>query len=59
MSSWRDDLAELSKRVDRAIAFIEEHQHTDGAHHKQWLLNQVYLILTDGTKGLEDEGIIP
>lgn len=43
----------------RAMEFIEDHAHTDGAHHKQWVLNQVLLILSDGARRLDDEGTAP
>lgn len=46
-------------RAAVAAALIEEYGDTDGAHHKQWLLNQVLLILTNGKDHLPDEGIAP
>ena len=52
-------MSTLNERVDRAIKLIDEYQYIDGAHHKQWLLNQVYLALTDGEDALEDKGIAP
>jgi hypothetical protein len=49
----------LDDQVWYAIKLIKEHEYTDGEHHKQWVLNQVLLLLTGGAEHLEDEGTIP
>jgi hypothetical protein len=46
-------------RIDHAVQLISKHGDTDGAHHKQWVLNQVMRELTAGAFGLEDEGTAP
>lgn len=50
---------DLQNQVEQAVELIKEHEYTDGAHHKQWVLGRVLMILTDGAVRLEDEGIIP
>lgn len=34
------------ERIDRALEVIAEHGGADGAHHKQWALDQVVRVLT-------------
>jgi hypothetical protein len=46
-------------RIERALKVIGNHASTDGAHHKQWVINQVVLALTAGALHLEDEGTPP
>jgi hypothetical protein len=52
----RDD---AERRIERALKVIARHPDTDGAHHKQWVINQVVLALTAGALHLEDEGAPP
>jgi hypothetical protein len=47
------------RRIERALKVIARHPDTDGAHHKQWVINQVVVALTAGTLHLEDEGTPP
>ena len=37
-------------RIKRALDLIGEYGQTDGAHHKQWVIDQVARILTGGTE---------
>ena len=37
----------LKLRLGRALAIIKDYGGTDGAHHKQWVLDQVVQALTD------------
>lgn len=48
-----------SERIAAAVDLIGRYGDTDGAHHKQWLLNRVLGILTNGAQSLEDEGVAP
>ena len=60
---------ELSRRITEAIMTIAEDGMTDGAHHKQWVLDQVVRKLFGGDPiqyrawrigvGEWDEGIAP
>ena len=50
---------EPERRIERALKVIGRHASTDGAHHKQWVINQVVLALTAGALHLEDEGTPP
>lgn len=34
-----------TKRIDAAMAVIERYGGTDGAHHKQWVIDQVVRAL--------------
>jgi hypothetical protein len=43
--------------LDAVVALIEDYAYTDGAHHKQWVLNEVYKVLTG--QELDDPGIAP
>ena len=53
-------MSDLNERVDRAIAFIEEHRDPAATgHSRRWVLDRVYLILAGGTRGPEDEGTVP
>lgn len=44
-----------SERVEDALAQIREFGGIDGAHHKQWLLDQIVRTLTDATKDDQDD----
>lgn len=35
------------EKVDRALGVIEEYGGIDGAHHKQWVIDQVVRVLVD------------
>jgi hypothetical protein len=47
------------QRIERAMDLIMRYGGTDGAHHKQWVLNKVALTLSGGAVRLADEGIAP
>jgi hypothetical protein len=47
------------QRIARAVDLIGKYANTDGAHHKQWVLNKVVQTLTGGATRLSDEGIAP
>ena len=36
-----------SIKIHKAIELIEEYGGIDGAHHKQWLLDQIIRVLVD------------
>jgi hypothetical protein len=38
-------LSEIGKRVNEVFLLIERHGMTDGAHHKQWVLDQILRAL--------------
>lgn len=59
MSDPAADYIDLRNQVEQAVQLIKEHEHTDGEHHKQWVLGRVLMILTDGAECLDDEGTIP
>lgn len=46
-------------RVDAALEIARKHGDTDGAHHKQWVIDQMMRALSGGREGLEDPGIAP
>ena len=33
------------ERIEQAMEFINEYGHIDGAHHKQWVLDQIARVL--------------
>jgi hypothetical protein len=41
-----DVAEERQTRIDAALTFIEMYGGVDGAHHKQWVLDQVARALT-------------
>lgn len=41
-----DILIEISSRMEAALEIIREYGGIDGAHHKQWVLDQVVRTLT-------------
>lgn len=64
----------MNQKIEEALGLIEEYGGIDGAHHKQWLLDQLVHVLADdyeqwvaeyqkGEDGPEtylwDEGIAP
>lgn len=58
--------SDMADRIDRAIILIAEYGDIDGAHHKQWLIDQVlralltdeeYEAISTGTNW--DQGIAP
>lgn len=51
--------AGATARAAEAVELITRHADTDGAHHKQWVLDRVLRALTDGTRHLEDGGTAP
>lgn len=46
MSEEHDRINELEARIDAALDIINAYGGTDGAHHKQWALDQVVRCLT-------------
>lgn len=61
---------EPQDKLDDIVGLIEEWQHEDGAHHKQWLINQIaktalgenynlWVLLQRRKYGHFDEGIAP
>lgn len=73
---FRDEpIGTAQERIDRALGYIRQYGSIDGAHHKQWVLDQVVRSLTgnqyeewvraqkageDGPDTYEwDEGIAP
>lgn len=46
-------------RSQRAMALIFKYGDTDGADHKQWVLDQVLRTLSGGAGHLADPGIAP
>lgn len=73
--AFRDaEIGDLKSKVDAAIELIADYGWIDGAHHKQWVLDQLMRILSmdyekwvadfcDGEDGPDtyewDEGIAP
>jgi len=51
--------AEWPQRVRDALEIAREYGDIDGAHHKQWVIDQMMRTLTGGADGLEDPGIAP
>lgn len=46
-------------RINAALEIARKHGDTDGAHHKQWVIDQMMRALTGGAEHLEDPGIAP
>ena len=46
-------MTKYEERIGRALDFIWEYGGFDGAHHKQWALDQVVRILTGGGEAYE------
>jgi hypothetical protein len=50
------------ERIDVAMAYIGDYGYIDGAHHKQWVLDQVARVLLgdeypEWADGLDEDGV--
>lgn len=74
LPTQEENMVDPQRRIENALGYIERYGGIDGAHHKQWVLDQVVRCLTtdypawvkaqkDGEDGPEtydwDEGIPP
>jgi len=57
MNNWPENydrkLKAADDRIDITLQFIAEYGGIDGAHHKQWCLDQIVRILTQSTPHAE------
>lgn len=51
MSDQQPTSEQLSEAITRALEFVWANAGVDGAHHKQWVIDQIVRILTLSPEG--------
>lgn len=52
-----EDNLELREKITKIQEIVKEYMHSDGAHHKQWALEEIARILEVEEKWIPNEGI--